>query len=419
MKLKYSLITTLLSFCSIVVAQDNRQNVNYDESKIPPYELPDALTLENGKKVTSPEMWMQERRQEILRMFETQVYGKSPEHSRDLHFRLLTEDENALGGMATRKEIAMYFTAGESRYTTILIYLPNKRQAPAPIFFGLNFKGNHSVIADEGITITKYSLSQGKDMPARGEASSRWPIKMLLDKGFGVATIHNSDIEPDVDNGFKEGLHPLFYREGQTSPEKDEWGTIAAWSFGMSCAMDYFEKDKDIDAKKVVVFGHSRNGKAALWAGATDQRFSIVISNDSGCGGAALFRRKIGENVQVINAGFPHWFCGNFKQYGDKEESLPVDQHELIALMAPRPVYIASAKEDLWADPRGEFLSGVHAGPVYELFGLKGLQTDKMPDVNQPVMNGYIGYHIRPGEHDIKLYDWQQFVKFVENFFKK
>ncbi len=402
-----------LSFSLMLMAQGN---INYDESKVPAYVLPDVLTLENGTKVSSSADWSQKRRPEIFWLYETQVFGKSPEHFKASRFRVLSEDKRALGGIATRREIAMYFSDDESHYTTILIYLPNKRNAPVPLFFGLNFDGNHTINADQGITISKFCLSQGDKMAQRGSASSRWPVEMLMEKGYGLATIHNSDIEPDEDNGFQKGLHPLFYKEGQTKPEADEWGTIAAWSFGMSRAMDYFETDKDIDSKKVIVLGHSRNGKAALWAGAVDKRFAMVVSNDSGHGGAALFRRKIGETVQVLNTAFPYWFCGNFKQYSDKEYLLPVDQHELIALIAPRPVYIASAQEDLWADPKGEFLSGVHASPVYELFGLKGLPSDVMPDINTPLLDGYIGYHIRPGEHDIKLYDWEQFVKFADKF---
>ena len=395
--------------------------VNYDEIKVPVYTLPDVLTLTNGRKVTTKKEWVEKRRPELLRLFETQIYGKAPVRSKDLHFRLLNEDREALGGLATRKEVAVYLTKDEKHYLTVLMYLPNRRKGTVPMFFGINFKGNHAIHPDEGITFPSEErmIAYGrKRMFPRGSAASRWPVEMLMEHGYGLATFYRGDIDPDFDDGFQNGVHPLYYKKGQTRPAEDEWGTLAAWAWGMSCAMDYFETDKDIDAKRIAIFGHSRLGKTTLWAGAMDPRFALVISNDSGCGGAALSRRKFGETVRAVNCQFAHWFCRNFWQYNDKEDTLPVDQHELIALMAPRPVYIASAEEDRWADPKGEFLSGVYASPVYELFGLPGLPVKEMPAVNQPVLSGTIGYHIRSGKHDINLYDWTQFVKFADKHLK-
>ena len=388
---------------------------------MPVYTLPDVLTLTNGRKVTTKKEWVEKRRPELLRLFETQIYGKVPVRSKDLHFRLLNEDREALGGLATRKEVAVYLTKDEKHYLTVLMYLPNRRNGTVPMFFGINFKGNHAIHPDEGITFPSEErmIAYGrKRMFPRGSAASRWPVEMLMEHGYGLATFYRGDIDPDFDDGFQNGVHPLYYKKGQTRPAEDEWGTLAAWAWGMSCAMDYFETDKDIDAKRIAIFGHSRLGKTTLWAGAMDPRFALVISNDSGCGGAALSRRKFGETVRAVNCQFAHWFCRNFWQYNDKEDTHNFYEHELIALMAPRPVYIASAEEDRWADPKGEFLSGVYASPVYELFGLPGLPVKEMPAVNQPVLSGTIGYHIRSGKHDINLYDWTQFVKFADKHLK-
>ncbi|MEO6529105.1 MAG: acetylxylan esterase [Gemmatimonadaceae bacterium] len=397
-----------------------RTSVNDDETRVAPYTLPDPLVRENGTRVRTPDEWFRERRPELFAVFEREVYGRSPERPAGMRFDTRSVDADALGGRATRKEVRIHLMAGqEEPFIDVLLYIPNGRRGPVPIFLALTY-GNHTITSDPGVSISPHFL---RDRPRpdtargpapRGREASRWPIDTILARGYGLAAVYLGDLDPDAKDRVSNGVRPFFYKAGQTGPQSDEWAALATWGWGLSRALDYLERDPDVDARRVALMGHSRTGKASLWAGARDTRFAMVIANESGTGGAKLSRRNFGETVAVINNGFPYWFARNFRKYDGRESELPVDQHELIALLAPRPVYIAAAAADLWADPKGMFLAGKGAEPVYRLLGAPVALPASMPEIDRPALEGRIGFHIRPGIHDVTLYDWQQFLAFAD-----
>ena len=409
----------LLAFLTTFHLAMCQNRANYDEDKIAPYSLPDLLISEEGKAVKSKEDWEQFRRAEILNLFKEEIYGHVPEGSLVPKIELLESSFTTLNGKASRKQVALTFENGDrSLKVLLLMYLPIGVENP-PLFVGYNFYGNQTITDDPDVIISEswvrnndnFGITQNTGTASsRGVRSHRWAINPMLDAGFGLAAIYYGDVDPDR-NDFDDGIHPFFYGNGQSMPRENEWGAIGAWSWGMSRVLDYLQQDPDTQRSKYIAFGHSRLGKTSLWAGALDSRFDVVISNNSGCGGAALFKRKFGETAAAINKNFPHWFSDAFNTYSEKEEELPVDQHLLIALMAPRPVYIASAEEDQWADPKGEYLSGHYASAVYELYGKIGLPNPEPPKVNTPIMND-IGYHMRSGKHDVTAYDWRQYIDF-------
>ena len=414
-----------LIFSPAVFSQHMPKGFNYDESKVPEYTLPELLKSQSGQLISTSDDWNNIRRPEILKLFEDHVFGKSPGKPENMTFKVIKSLPSALGGIARLKEVRIHFFEGKEKiFLDLLIILPKETEGKVPVFLMCNFGGNHRIHPSKEISLTASWVQKrrggddkGKATEAsRGTRQSTYSIEEILKNGYGLATYHYADIDPDRNN-FRDGIHPHYYKEGQKQPAEQEWGAIAAWSWGLSRALDYMETDKDIDSTKVSVLGHSRLGKTALWAGATDKRFAIIISNNSGCGGAAVSRRRFGETVARINKSFPHWFNDNFNKYSNNEDDMPVDQHMLIALSAPRPVYVASATLDKWADPKGEFLSAKHSQEVYKLFGYESLLTE-WPKADSPVM-GRVGYHLRTGKHAVTHYDWVQYIKFADMHFKK
>ena len=422
-------ITYLLLFVSAVFPfQRLSAQANYDESKVPKYELPKLLQTVEGKAVSSTEQW-KSRRAEILSLFSKQMYGAQPSGKFKLEFQPVSKKyQDALKGLAIRQQVQIVVRRnGLQHKFDLLIYLPKNVKGPVPVFVGYNFHGNQTVHSDRNIKLASswvqnkknFGSTQNKAVESsRGKRAYRWPVEQILKRGYGIATVYYGDVVPDYSGSFDKSVIRLFYESGQKSPKPDQWAAISAWAWGLSRVMDYFETDDLIDHKRVAVIGHSRLGKTALWTGATDERFAAAISNNSGCGGAALSRRAFGETVARINQVFPHWFCGNFNKFNNKESDLPFDQHMLIALMAPRPVYVASATGDRWADPKGEFLSALHAEPAYKLFDKQGLGVKEMPQPDKSV-GASIGYHIRTGKHDIKGADWKMYMDFLDRHFKK
>ncbi|SFI39514.1 hypothetical protein SAMN02799624_00795 [Paenibacillus sp. UNC496MF] len=301
-----------------------------------------------------------------------------------------------MNGTATRKRIELSFDGpGGTIVIRLLLFVPSTgepRKAPAFLFL-CNRERAHMD-------------------PDRRERSGFWPAEDLVARGYAAAVFHVEDADPDYDDGFRNGAHGAFDPPGPRAD--DAWGAIAAWAWGASRAMDYLETDPGIDASRIALVGHSRGGKAALWGGAQDERFALVASNNSGSTGAAIARGKAGETIADINRQFPHWFCERYKRYNGKEDDLPVDQHQLLALIAPRPLYVASATEDEWADPEAEFMACVLASPAYGLLGRQGVSAELRPAPDTPLTGGGIGYHLRTGGHDLTRYDWQRFMDYAD-----
>ncbi|WP_342082898.1 glucuronyl esterase domain-containing protein [Dyadobacter sp. OTU695] len=384
-------------FCILLITRYPVLAQNYDEAKVPHYTLPDVLKTTSGKTIRNEEKWEKLRRPEVLKLFEDHVYGQMLTDYDSIRYALTEDDGPEMDGKAVLKQIGVtVFRKGNSVQINVVLFVPTQAKKPVPVFLLINNRGKENTD------------------PTRAKKSEFWPAEMVIDSGFAIAAFHVSDLAPDNKDTYMTGILQKLYPE---QLKKDNgMKAIGAWAWGASRVMDYFETDRDIDAKKVIVVGHSRGGKTSLWAAAQDRRFAACITNCSGNTGAALARRQFGERISRINATFPHWFNNNYKKYNDKENALPVDQHMLIALIAPRPVYATNASKDLWADPKGTFLALKAAEPVYALYKIKPELPKDPPGIGKPVIGPHFGYHNREGEHNMTAYDWGNFIRFAKRF---
>ncbi len=409
------------------IAAVKRRKINFSEENVKPYILPSPLLRENDSRITSVAEFEDSGRKRLLGLFEKNMYGRIMPPPDRLSFKVVSEDANALNGIAVRKEIEIFcrMSNGCSKTFTMLLYLP-KMNYPVPCFLGLNFYSNAGCTSEKSVALTsnpQYHRKPGIWIPepatatTRGKQAACWDFENIVRKGFASATIYYFDLFPDGPEWFGDSIYRLFKLPSNwNSPERD-FGAIGAWAWGLMRGVDCLASLAEIDSGKIIVHGHSRLGKTALLAGAYDSRISMVIANCSGCCGAALTRRNFGENLEWILHYQPHWFVPKLNDFIDKESELPFDQHSLISLIAPRPVYISSATEDPNADPRGEFLATFAAGEVYHLYGDSGLSNDVMPPPDTPVGSFRVKYHIRTGPHGLTHWNWIQYLDFAENYF--
>jgi hypothetical protein len=390
--------------------------VNYDEARVGTYTLPDLLVA-NGKPVRDAKTWNEKRRPEIVRLFEENQYGRSPGRPSAMSFDVFDKGTPAFDGKGTRRQATIYFSADKAGpKMDLLVYVPANATGPVPLLLNLSFTANSNTVNDPGVKVGEVWGRDKKKIPAgQGMNFGKVNVTRLLDAGFGFATVYYGDIDPDFLGGVPYGVRALYLKPGQTAPAPDEWGSISAWAWGLSRAVDYLETDKSVDAKRVAIMGVSRLGKTVMWAGAHDPRIALVIASCSGEGGAALSRRNYGETIAHLTepTRYPYQFAANYAKFANKVDEFPVDAHMLVALIAPRPVLLQTGDKDFWSDPKGEFLAAVAAGPVYRLLGKEGLDTDQMPPAGSPILHT-IGYYMHAGGHGTIPSDWDQFLAFMQ-----
>lgn len=439
MRIRYFLTCCALCAAFTAVSAQDREviagiPVNYDESKTGDYKatLPDPLVMLNGKQVKTAKQWYKKRRPEIVRLFEENQYGKWPDKKPPLRFDIKTDE--GMGGTAVRKQVTLYFCEDKSQFVNVLIYLPKDANGPVPLLLNLSFFGNSMASGEEGIlpssswdSRTKTRVTQqagggfggfgGGFGGGRGGGMMTSTIQSLLKEGFGFATFQYTDIDPDFLGGATLGVRSLYLKPGAEEPEPDEWGSISAWAWGVSNIIDYFEKDNDIDAKRIAITGASRLGKTVMWAGAREPRVAMVLASCSGEGGAAISRRNFGETVAHLTekTRFPYQFAANYGKYAEDVTKMPVDANMLVALIAPRPLLLQTGTTDNWSDPKGEFYAAVEGGKVYRLLGKDDLGTTEMPAPDTPIYHT-LGYFMHEGGHGNMPIDWEIFLEFMKRY---
>lgn len=364
-----------------------------------PWNVPELMKTFRGEQVKNIAEWEDIRAPEILERYRREVFGVRPKEADErgrVSFDVYDVSE-ALDGKAVRKLVRVTYKGPNGTFSfPFTAYIP-KSSKPAPAFvLACNIK--------RGIIDEKQGLS-----------SVCWPVEEIVSRGYATAAFRFDFVAADKKGaGFSQGVFHAVQSEGERGG--DSWATLSAWAWGDSRILDWMESEPLIDAKHVGVVGHSRGGKTAIWAGVTDKRFAMVCSNNSGCSGAKLNHIDLpkSEHIKQILKSFPYWFCGNYGKYVDKETTMDFDQHELLALIAPRLLCIASATEDHWAGQRGEWWSAKLASPAWELYGEKGLVADSFPSPDSPQQEGCISYHLRTGKHFLSPYDWHRFMDFAD-----
>jgi len=405
-------LAVLLFSSNITLTREPKEydsDVIYDQSKVSHYDLPPLLVTAEGKTIKTPEEWRNIRRPQILALFSNLVYGRvpKPESPIKTEFEVKKTDPEFMGGKATHKDVQIRFSNEKGKAEMlVLVFVPNKATKPVPASVKHSFNNTKS-----------RDFNAHPTQP--GRLRNGWPLGEFFDRGYAFVAVYQQDLVGHNEVEFLKGIHPLFYKKGQSFPKAHEWGVLSAVAWGAMRAMDYLQTDSDIDHNRVAIMGHSKMGKAALWTAAQDERFALAISAQSGCAGAALWRRRSGETLEKMVTRFPYWLCRNAWKFVNQEDDLPLDQHMLLACIAPRPVYVHSGVEDTWADPRGEYLSAYHASEVYRLFGKKGLTSESSPPVGKAIIESDVGYHIRERGHSIEMYDWQGFLDFADYHLKK
>jgi hypothetical protein len=388
-------------------------------------EMPDPLVMLDGTPVSTAGDWLTRRRPELTALFQWYMYGSAP--AAETITATLEATHDVLDGKARMKQVTITFGPPGHEHEgriNLLLFVPANPGRRAPVFLGLNFRGNHMVLDHAGIRLPALWVPDGPGVrenratdEGRGLEAPHWALARAIERGYAVATFYHGDVKLDRP-AWDDGVPALYFRPGQNAPAEHRWGTIAAWAWGLSRAADYLTTDPDIDGRRMIVFGHSRNGKTALLAGALDERFALVIPSQAGCGGTAPSRGTVGESVERINARFPHWFNGTFPRFNAQVQKLPFDQHCLIALVAPRPVLLTNATGDQWANPAGQFEMLKRAEPVYQLLGAEGCGATEPPAENE-LVNTRLGYFIRPGKHDMGPVEWSTWLDFADKHLPK